>query len=297
MRDAIQLARKVAMTSTTVLITGETGTGKEVFARSIHQESLRKNKPFVAINCSAFGKELLESEMFGHRAGAFTGATKDKKGLFEEADKGTLFLDELGEMPLDMQAKLLRALEQGEFLKVGDNKPTRVDIRFVAATNRDLRKEVALGHFREDLFYRISVFQISLPPLRERLSDIPLFATSFLEKFARQQGKKHKGFAADCLETLSGHPWKGNVRELKNVIERGVVLMDNGGHFDIGCLPLEMHAGAKQAAAPSDGLQLADAEKAHIQKVLSITNGNKTKAAELLGIALTTLYRKLEERG
>lgn len=188
--QVLSLARKVAMTDTTVLLTGETGTGKEVFALAIHQASHRKNNHFVAINCAAFSKELLESEMFGHKAGAFTGAVKDQKGLFEEADHGTIFLDEIGELALDLQTKLLRVIENREFIKVGENKPTHVDVRIIAATNRDLQKEMEAGNFREDLYYRISVFQIQLPPLRDRVEDIELLAKYFMTRFANKSNKK-----------------------------------------------------------------------------------------------------------
>ncbi|MBY0346746.1 MAG: sigma-54 dependent transcriptional regulator, partial [Hydrotalea flava] len=192
---AIEAARKVAQTDATVLLTGETGTGKEVFAQAIHQAGKRKNGNFIAVNCSAFSKELLENELFGHKAGAFTGAIKDTKGIFEEANEGTIFLDEIGEMPLDLQAKLLRVIETGEFLKVGDNNVTRVNVRLIAATNRDLKKEVNAGRFREDLFYRISVFQIQLPSLRERIDDITLLANHFLQYFSEKTNKKITGIA------------------------------------------------------------------------------------------------------
>ncbi len=293
--QVIDLAKKVAQTDTTVLLTGETGTGKEVFAQAIHQESNRKKQNFVAINCAAFSKELLESEMFGHKAGAFTGANKDQKGLFEEANNGTIFLDEIGEMALDLQAKLLRVIETGTFLKVGESKPTKVDVRIIAATNRDLPNEITQGHFREDLFYRISVFQIQLPPLRERVADIEPLANYYLQMFAAKNKKKIYGITADCLDALKQHEWHGNIRELKNVIERAVILSCEKE------LTLELLSPEFQKAAVNkEGKQLsafdlASAEKIHIQKVLNYTNGNKTKAAELLNIALTTLYRKLEE--
>ena len=190
MLKAIELAKKVAPTDTTVLLTGETGTGKEVFAQAIHHNSLRNKHNFVAINCAAFSKELLESEMFGHKAGAFTGAVKDQKGLFEEANHGTIFLDEIGEMAMDLQAKLLRVIETGAFIRVGDSKATKINVRIIAATNRDLQKEISAGNFRQDLFYRIAVFQIHLPPLRERIMDIELFANHFINNFALKSGKK-----------------------------------------------------------------------------------------------------------
>lgn len=294
-QKAIDLAKKVAETDTTVLLTGETGTGKEVFSQAIHQQSRRSKQNFVAINCSAFSKDLLESEMFGHKAGAFTGATKDKKGLFEEANNGTIFLDEIGEMTPDLQAKLLRVIENGEFIKIGESKPTKVDVRIIAATNRDLQKEISTGYFREDLFYRISVFQIELPPLRERITDIEPLALHFLHLFSAKTNKKVKSISDDCLEALKQHQWNGNIRELKNVIERSVILT-NGDLLTLDDLPADLqHPFLSGSNRPLQALDLASAERIHIQKVLNHTNGNKTKTAELLNIALTTLYRKLEE--
>jgi len=296
-QKAMDLAKKVAITDTTVLLTGETGTGKEVFAHAIHQESGRSQKSFVAINCSAFSKDLLESEMFGHKAGAFTGATKDQKGLFEEANHGTIFLDEIGEMALDLQAKLLRVLEAGEFIRVGDSKPTKVDVRIIAATNRDLQQEIEKGSFRSDLFYRISVFQIHLPPLRERLNDIEQLAKHFLLSFSLKTNKQVVSINSDYFETLKQHTWKGNIRELKNVIERSVILCDNV--LNASYLPVEMQLPIKETKTGKtlSAFDLASAEKLHIQKVLNYTGGNKTRAAELLNIALTTLYRKISEYG
>ncbi len=294
--QAIDLAKKVAQTDTTVLLTGETGTGKEVFAQAIHHESKRNKQNFVAINCSAFSKDLLESEMFGHKAGAFTGAIKDQKGLFEEANNGTIFLDEIGEMAIELQAKLLRVLDTGEFLKVGESKPTKVDVRIIAATNRDLSKEIEQGHFRQDLFYRISAFQIHLPALRDRVIDIEPLANHFLKLSASKTNKKIKGISTDYLEALKQHRWNGNIRELKNVLERSVILSENS-ELTIDSLPVELQNSptlTKQGKQLS-AFDLASAEKIHIQKVLNYTNGNKTKTAELLNIALTTLYRKLEE--
>ncbi|MGN6645888.1 MAG: sigma-54-dependent transcriptional regulator [Cytophaga sp.] len=291
--QAIDLAKKVARTDTTVLLTGETGTGKEVFAQAIHQESNRNKQNFVAINCSAFSTDLLESEMFGHKAGSFTGATKDQKGLFEEANNGTIFLDEIGEMALNLQAKLLRVIETGEFLKVGESKVTKVNVRIIAATNRDLQKEIVAGHFREDLFYRISVFQIQLPPLRERIVDIELLAYHFLSLFSSKTNKKVKHISNECMEALRQHEWNGNIRELKNSIERAVILSTND-EIGLDQLPVEFQQTNKNGK-PLSAFDLASAEKIHIQKVLNYTNGNKTKTAELLNIALTTLYRKLEE--
>lgn len=293
---AIEAARKVAQTDATVLLTGETGTGKEVFAQAIHQAGKRKNGNFIAVNCSAFSKELLENELFGHKAGAFTGAIKDTKGIFEEANEGTIFLDEIGEMPLDLQAKLLRVIETGEFLKVGDNNVTRVNVRLIAATNRDLKKEVNAGRFREDLFYRISVFQIQLPSLRERIDDITLLANHFLQYFSEKTNKKITGIAPSYIQLLQKHTWKGNIRELKNIIERSVILTENN-ILEPTSLPVDFYQvpDLEMGNMPATSLELAAVEKAHIQKVLQYTRGNKTETARLLNIALTTLYRKIEE--
>lgn len=295
-KAAIEEAKKVSQTEATVLLIGETGTGKEVFAQAIHNASPRSKHNFIAVNCSAFSKELLENELFGHKAGAFTGAIKDSKGIFEEANNGTVFLDEIGEMPLELQAKLLRVLETGEFLKVGDSKQTKVNVRIIAATNRDLQKEIELGNFREDLFYRIAVFQIALPALRTRIIDIEELATHFLLMFANKTNKKITSISKPYLEALKQHIWKGNIRELKNVIERSVILSDST-ELETDSLPIEF-----QKCNPNDvkektlsAFDLASAEKIHIQKVMNYTNGNKTETAKLLNIALTTLYRKLDE--
>ena len=297
--QTIDLARKVSKTDTTVLLTGETGTGKEVFAQAIHEESNRNKQNFVAINCSAFSKDLLEGEMFGHKAGAFTGATKDQKGLFEEAHNGTIFLDEIGEMAIDLQAKLLRVLETGEFIKVGENKPTKVNVRIIAATNRDLEKEIQQGNFREDLFYRIAIFQIKLPPLRERVVDVELLAKCFINSFSMKTNHKIKHISDDFIEALKQHSWKGNIRELKNVIERSVILADNE-ELNLENLPFDLQQLMNKNHPSIDNKKLSTfdlsiAEKIHIQKVMNYTNGNKTETAKLLNIALTTLYRKLEE--
>jgi DNA-binding NtrC family response regulator len=289
---AIEMARKVAATDTTVLLAGETGTGKEVFAQAIHLESKRSSKPFVAINCSALSKDILESEMFGHKAGSFTGATKDKTGLFEEAHEGTIFLDEIGEMDLSLQAKLLRVLETGTFLKVGETKETKVNVRVIAATNRDLQAESDKGSFRLDLYYRLSVFSIRLPSLLERQGDIPLLARYFIEMFTAKMSGKPLGMDEAFQKALVNHPWKGNIRELKNIIERSVILA-SGDHLTLDCLPFDFQY--TESGNPEDALKLAEMEKIHIRKVLAYTKGNKTKSAELLGIGLATLYRKMEE--
>lgn len=292
-KSAIALAQKVSVTSTTVLLTGETGTGKEVFAQAIHQASPRKERSFVAINCAAFTKDLLENELFGHKAGAFTGATKDQRGLFEEAHLGTIFLDEIGEMAIELQAKILRVLETGEFLKVGDSKPTKVDVRIIAATNRDLEAEIDSEHFRSDLFYRLSVFTIQLPPLRERVEDIRLLAQYYADIFAAKSNIKPLKMTAEFVAALERNPWRGNIRELKNVIERSVILSEDG-QLDQNSLPFGMNS-LKSEQALSSGFSMANIERQHIQRVLQYTNGNKAEAARLLEIGVATLYRKIEE--
>lgn len=290
---AIDISRKVATTDTTVLLTGETGTGKEVFAQAIHYGGTRKNKPFVAINCSAFSKDLLESELFGHKAGAFTGALKDKKGLFEEANQGTIFLDEIGEMPIDLQAKILRVLETKEFIKIGETKPTKVDVRVIAATNRELEKEIENGLFRSDLYYRLSVFQIVLPSLRDRSEDIRLFANEFAQVFAVKMNKQITELSSEYIKVLEHNTWKGNIRELRNIIERSVILADTE-ELTVDCLPFELQQSNIIDSATSS-LSMTNIEKFHIRKVLNYTKGNKAEAARLLEISIATLYRKVEE--
>ncbi len=294
-KDAVNAASKVAATDATVLLAGETGTGKEVFAQAIHQNSGRAKSPFIAINCAAFSKELLENELFGHKAGAFTGAVKDSKGIFEEANGGTVFLDEIGEMALDLQAKLLRVLETGSFLKVGDSKPTQVDVRIVAATNRNLKAEIEVKNFREDLYYRISTFTIELPALNERRSDIPLLTDFFIVQLSKKINRRITGVEAAYSEALQKHHWKGNIRELKNVLERSVILSDDGV-LSAATLPADFLGQALQSGSAATDT-LATVEKAHIQRVLKYTEGNKAEAAKILDIGLTTLYRKIEEYG
>ncbi|MBK8492641.1 MAG: sigma-54-dependent Fis family transcriptional regulator [Saprospirales bacterium] len=291
---AIEMARRVAPTDATVLLRGETGTGKEVFAQSIHYESPRKNQHFVAVNCSALGKELLESEMFGYKAGAFTGANKDKIGLFEEADKGTIFLDEIGEMDLTLQAKLLRVLETSTFIKVGETRETQVDVRIIAATNRDLQKESEQGRFRLDLYYRLSVFQLHLPSLQERREDIPMLALHFIQTATSRMNRKPMELSPAFEKALVQHHWKGNIRELKNIIERAVILTDDA-ILQPDVLPFDF---LQDEPPPGDTpLSLNAVEERHIRKILAHTQGNKTRTAEILGIGLTTLYRKMEEYG
>ena len=298
LKDAVSLAQKVSGTDVPVLLTGETGTGKEVFAQAIHYNSKRAKQNFVAVNCSSFSKELLESEMFGHKAGSFTGALKDKKGLFEEADNGTIFLDEIGEMAFELQAKLLRILETGEYIKIGDTKPTRVNVRVVAAANRNLPEEITAGRFREDLFYRLSVFQIHLPPLRERAGDVRILAKAFVKDFSVRLARPVTEITPAFLEALEQQPWKGNIRELRNVIERSLIVCESE-RLDVADLPLDIqntHYEQSDETTPGS-FELSAMERRHIARVLEYTKGNKTEAARLLKIGLTTLYRKIEEYG
>ncbi len=294
LKNAIQLAKKVAPTSTTVMLLGETGTGKEVFAQAIHAASNRKNKNFVAINCSGFSREIMESELFGYRAGAFTGATKNTKGLFEEADQGTMFLDEIGEIPLEVQAKLLRVLESGAFLKVGDTQEKKVNVRLITATNRDLKKEVREGRFREDLYFRICTFSIELPSLRERKEDIVLLANFFASEYGKKLGIPIKHLAQDFLDRIIEHAWKGNIRELKNIMERSVILSEEG-IITAKFLPEDIRNSYLPSAISQ--IDLASVEASHISDILRLTNGNKAEAARILKIGISTLYRKIEEYG
>ena len=292
LKQAVALARKVADTDVPVLLTGETGTGKEVFSHAIHYASPRSQYPIMAINCSAFSKDLLESELFGYKAGAFTGAMKDKPGLFEVANHGTVFLDEIGEMAFDLQARLLRVLETGEYIKVGDTKPTKVDVSIISATNRDLKKEIENGHFREDLYFRLSVFQIHLPPLRERKEDIEMLAETFLKRFSTKLKKEIKGMTSEVVDILKGAEWRGNIRELKNVMERSAIVCDE--EVTVQDLPIDLQCAGMDEEQGKEEFELAVIEQKHITKVLQYTRGNKTEAARLLKIGLATLYRKIE---
>ena len=288
--EVVNVAKKVSGTDTTVLLTGETGTGKEIFAQSIHYAGKRKNNSFVAVNCSSFSKELLESELFGYLAGAFTGATKNKKGLFEEANNGTLFLDEIGELDLSLQSKLLRVLETNSFIKTGDTKPTTVDVRIITATNRNLEEEVDKGNFRSDLYYRISVMKINIPPLRERKEDIKLFADSFINFYSARMNRNIKNIDPEFYKKLTGYDYPGNIRELRNIIERSIILAENE-NLTAESLPKDLFLNEQPE---NDSNKLGDIEKSHILSVLKKVEGNKTKAAEVMGIGLTTLYRKLQ---
>ncbi|WP_199250869.1 MULTISPECIES: sigma-54 dependent transcriptional regulator [unclassified Flavobacterium] len=294
LQQIIELAKKVAVTDSTVLLTGETGTGKEVFAQAIHENSNRIGKSFVALNCSTFGKEILESELFGHKQGAFTGALKDKKGFIEEAHGGTLFLDEIGEMPIDLQAKLLRVLETNEYIPVGGTTVKKSNFRLIAATNRDLKTESEAHRFRSDLYFRLNIFEIKIPPLRERVKDIAPLAQSFAIQFSAKTNKKAVQIDADFLHKLETYHWPGNVRELKNVIERAVILV-NHEILTQDLLPYEIQHQTVKDNKIVSAFSIGSVEKLHIQKVLNYTKGNKAETARLLEIGIATLYRKLDE--
>jgi two-component system response regulator AtoC len=305
MREAVELATKVAQHPSTVLITGESGTGKELIARLIHGASPRSDRPFVPINCGAIPENLLESELFGHVKGAFTGAHVDRAGLFEEADGGSLFLDEIGELPSQLQVKLLRALQEGEIRRVGDSAARKVDVRLVAATARDLEQEVREGNFRSDLYYRINVVRIHLPPLRQRTEDIPPLARHFIEKFAKQLSIGVSGFEPGSMKLLLGHPWYGNVRQLENVVERAMVLAE-GPTVKPEDLPdfirhPETSVEGPFESLPADELsikkQTAELERRLIGRALQVTDGNRTKAAELLDLSYRALLYKIRDYG
>ena len=293
--------RRIAETDTSVLITGESGTGKELVAKALHEQSRRRTKPFVAINCAALPESLLESELFGHKRGAFTDAVSDQRGLFLQADGGTLFLDELGEFPLALQPKLLRALEERMVRPVGSNKEVPFDVRLIAATNRDLETAVEEKRFREDLYFRVNVIQIKLPPLRSRGTDVLLLAQHYLEDFASQNGKKILGLSDATAQKLLDYEWPGNVRELRNAIERAVAL----ARFDriaVDDLPdkIRNYRGTQLELGgdnPSELLKMEEVERRYIHHVLKVTHGNRTLTAQILGFDRKTLYRKLKQMG
>ncbi len=300
MREIFALIRRIAHSRASVLITGESGTGKEVVARTIHYHGSRARRPFVPINCTAIPEGLLESELFGHVRGAFTGAHTTKRGLFEKAHGGTLFLDEIGDMTLGLQGKLLRVLQDGEVRPVGGNQSLKVDVRIISATNKDLRCEMEAGRFREDLFYRLNVIPIHIPPLRERQEDVPLLAEAFLRKHSDRPGR---AFSAAALERLATCPWKGNARELENVVERALALCD-ADLIDVDDLPAECLEGggsprtpeARVRGAAARQLTLQELEDLYIDEILRLTGGNKVRAARILGIDRKTLYRRAERR-
>lgn len=304
MQRVRKLIAKVAPTNSTALILGETGTGKELVARALHDQSLRAEMPFVAINCGALPESLIESELFGHRRGSFTGADEHRVGLFEVANGGTLFLDEIGELPKAMQAKLLRFLESGEIRRVGENEAFTVDVRVICATHRHLEQMVAEGDFREDLMFRINTFEIHLPSLRERIDDIPLLANHLLARFRRGAAAEEENFTPEALRVLSEHSWPGNVRELANVIEHATILCDSGP-IGLEHLPHKLGHRRTQVVATAPALKtiggapktLREIEMQVIYQALDRLGGNKPKVAEELGISLKTLYNKLNQSG
>ncbi len=293
MKQIIELIKVVAKSNTTVLITGESGTGKELVARAIHSQSRRRDRPFVPVSCAALPESLLSSELFGHEKGAFTGAHIQRKGKIEFANRGTLFLDEIGEMSANIQVHLLRVLEEKEFARVGGNELVRADVRIISATNKDLKKAVASGQFREDLYYRLNVVNIELPPLRERREDILLLSRHFLKKFTLENQKEISGFSREVNDFLLKYQWPGNVRELENTIERAVILA-RGRHIGIDSL-LQRASELGTSAIP--GTSLKEVERNHITGVLKQTSGNYTEAARILGISRATLYNKVKAYG
>ena len=296
LQSVFRLVEKVATTNTNILVEGESGTGKELIARAIHHHSARAERPFIAINCGALPETLLESELFGHTKGAFTGATANKPGLLRAAEGGTVFLDEIGEISPAMQVRLLRAVQEHEVLPVGATAPVSFDARIICATNRDLEREVGAGRFREDLFYRLNVIEIHLPPLRERREDIPLLVRHFITRTAHEQGQAVKAIQPEALSALINYRWPGNVRELQNAIERAFTLSGEG--IDLDSLPPRVReaAGETVALRDPDGLRptLAEIERRHLMETLASVNQDKVRAANILGIDLSTLYRKLK---
>ena len=291
MKPVFKLIKKVAVTDSTVLIQGESGTGKELVARDIHQKSQRNKYPFVAVNCAALHDTLLESELFGHVKGAFTGAHETRQGLFEVADKGTLFLDELGALPTNIQAKLLRVLESGEIRRLGDSKVIYIDTRIITATNQDLTSMIKKGFFREDLFFRINIVRISLPPLRDRHDDIPLLAQHFLK--THKNNMMEKKFCPDALKCMKRYSWPGNIRELENFVENTVIVVDDE-KIGVCDLPEEIRGYVATDYVLDANVSLSELEKQHIINTLSKMNGNKTRVADTLGISIKTLYNKLK---
>ena len=297
MKEIFDVVRQVAPTRATVLVTGESGTGKELIARALHRLSPRSRQPFVAVHCAALSASLLESELFGHERGAFTGAHERRIGRFELAQGGTLFLDEIGEIDQVIQVKLLRFLGERSFERVGSNKTLSADVRLVTATNKDLLELVKAGKFREDLYFRLRVVEIQMPPLRERTGDVPLLAHAFLREFAAENGKAIQDFTVDALEALMNHPWPGNVRELRTAIEHSVVLA-RGDRISLRDLPAAVRGGTPAPtpmAAPGRDLTVKDAEKQLIVRALRETSGNRTRAAQKIGMSRRTFHRKLHD--
>ncbi|MGE0683704.1 MAG: sigma-54-dependent transcriptional regulator [Candidatus Binatia bacterium] len=296
MQELFELTKKVAPTNATVLITGESGVGKEVIARLIHAHSLQKDHVFLPVNCSAIPETLLESQLFGHTKGSFTGAVGSQEGLFQRARGGTIFLDEIGEMPLTLQPKLLRAIEEREVLPIGATTPVKIDIRIIAATNRDLKQEVEEGRFREDLYYRLNVIELHILPLRERREDVPLLVDYLVQRHNREMKKTYKGVDNATMKQLMSLSWKGNVRELDNVLERAMIL-GNGEWISLSDLPRGESAPTPSTLTTSDNLKEAiqSYERSHIETVLKKTEGDKKRTAELLGLSLSSLYRKMDD--
>ena len=296
MREIVELIRKVAPTKSTVLITGESGVGKEVVARALHAHSDRRDKVFLPVNCGAIPESLLESQLFGHLRGAFTGAVSNQEGLFQRARGGTIFLDEIGDLPFGLQVKLLRAIEEKEVLPLGSGTPVKIDIRILASTNKDLKADVDAGRFREDLYYRLNVVGIHIPPLRDRREDIPLLVEHLVRKHNQEMKKNYKGVDNSAMKTLMALPWKGNIRELDNVLERAMILGD-GEWITVRDLPHVLGGDEDMIPYAADNLKEAVKvyERTHIQTTLRKLNWDKKKAAELLGLSLSSLYRKLEE--
>ena len=296
LQNVFRLIEKVAATTTNILICGESGTGKELVARAIHHHSPRSSKPFLAVNCGALPESLLESELFGHTKGAFTGATADKKGLFRSAERGTVFLDEIGEMTPPMQVRLLRAIQEHEVTPVGSSLPIKFDARIIAASNRDLEKEVAAERFREDLFYRLNVIEVWLPPLRERREDIPLLVRYFIKKIAKEQNAEEKAISPEAMAILVNYNFPGNIRELQNAVERSFTL--SGDRIDPTSLPPRIRESAAHALPVRDTETfrptLEEIERRYIFEVLASVNQDKAEAANILGIDLSTLYRKMK---
>lgn len=300
MKKLYSMIDKVGPSRSSVLITGRSGTGKELVARAIHDQSDRKDQAFVAINCGAIPESLFESELFGHKKGSFTGANSDRSGMFVMANGGTLFLDEIGEMPLSMQVKLLRVLQEGEIRPVGSSSNKKVDVRIIAATNKDLRKEVAEQRFREDLFYRLNIIELQIPPLHERQDDIPLLCNHFVDKYSKELNRPVKGLTREALFALTRYDWPGQVRELENVIERAFLLC-NGDYITLEDLPSQILSGMNENGDQESMESLNDAmltfERNYIQHMLAITNRQKGETARLLGVDPSTLYRKMEKLG
>ena len=301
MHSVVERLRQIAPTAATVLITGESGTGKELVAKALHNNSPRRSKPFVALNCAALSENILESELFGHIRGAFTGADRERKGWFEHANGGTLFLDEVGDIPLSTQVKLLRVLEAGEIVRVGTNEPIKVNVRLISATNRDLKEAISSGGFRQDLYHRLKVVSVHLPPLRARREDITLLTDHFVKQFTVSHGKTVNGISPAARKALMTHPWPGNVRELKNSVE-SMVVVDYDGILDVDDLPEDLAPslpGSSEGPASGNtqlvGRPLDEIEKYYIAETLKLTSGNREEASRLLQIGERTLYRKIKE--